>query len=115
MVSAVCQVLGSEPLESDGGSKLAQLRYPPKPASSAYAPDAEDIIRIVVGDLENRKNSALDIANLSNRPEVDVKVDGHAIVSRHLAILAMTGAGKSWASRRIIEELANKNYPIVIF
>jgi uncharacterized protein len=41
--------------------------------------------------------------------------DGHAIVSRHLAILAMTGAGKSWTSRRIIEELAKKNYPIVIF
>jgi DNA helicase HerA-like ATPase len=27
----------------------------------------------------------------------------------------MTGAGKSWTSRRIIEELARKNYPIVIF
>ena len=27
----------------------------------------------------------------------------------------MTGAGKSWTARRIIEELARKNYPIVIF
>ena len=27
----------------------------------------------------------------------------------------MTGAGKSWTSRRIIEQLAKKNYPIVIF
>jgi hypothetical protein len=27
----------------------------------------------------------------------------------------MTGAGKSWTARRIIEELAKKNYPIVIF
>ena len=42
-------------------------------------------------------------------------VDGHAIVTRHLAILAMTGAGKSWTARRIIEQLAAKNYPIVIF
>ena len=41
--------------------------------------------------------------------------DGHAIVTRHLAILAMTGAGKSWTARRIIEQLAAKNYPIVIF
>ena len=27
----------------------------------------------------------------------------------------MTGAGKSWTARRIIEQLAEKNYPIVIF
>ena len=44
-----------------------------------------------------------------------MKVDGHAIVTRHLAILAMTGSGKTWASRRIIEELAQRGYPIVIF
>src|SRR5258707_62774 len=54
-------------------------------------------------------------ARLSNRPEINVLVDGHDVVTRHLAILAMTGAGKSWTSRRIIEQLADKNYPIVIF
>jgi DNA helicase HerA-like ATPase len=27
----------------------------------------------------------------------------------------MTGAGKSWTARRIIEQIASKNYPIVIF
>ena len=32
VVSAVCQVLGSEPLESEGSGKLDSLRYPPKPA-----------------------------------------------------------------------------------
>jgi uncharacterized protein len=69
----------------------------------------------VLGDLQQKQNRALDIATLSNRPEVDVKVDGHAIVTRHLAILAMTGAGKSWTARQIIEQLAAKNYPIVIF
>ncbi|MGI8467773.1 MAG: ATP-binding protein [Pyrinomonadaceae bacterium] len=83
----------------------------------AYRPDSEDIARIVVGDLNDPKkqNRALDIATLANRPEVNIMVDGHAIVSRHLAILAMTGAGKSVTARRIIEELAKKNYPIVIF
>lgn len=69
----------------------------------------------MLGELQQKENRALDIATLSNRPEVDVKVDGHAIVTRHLAILAMTGAGKSWTARRIIEQLAAKNYPIVIF
>lgn len=114
MVTAVCQVLGVEPLVGAGG-KLDHLRYPPQPASSAYRPDSADIARVVLGELASRQNRALDIATLSNRPEVDVTIDGHAIVTRHLAILAMTGAGKSWTARRIIEELARKNYPMVIF
>ncbi len=114
IVTAVCQVLGYE-LKGEESGKLESLRYPPKPATSAYRPDSEDLERVLVGNLENNRNSALDIATLSNSPDIDVKVDGHAIVTRHLAILAMTGAGKSWAARRIIEELANKNYPMVIF
>ena len=115
MVTAVCQILGAEPINGRAGGKLDHLRYPPQPASSAYRPDSDDIARVVLGELQERENRALDIAHLSNRPEVDAKVDGHAIVTRHLAILAMTGAGKSWTARRIIEQLSNKHYPIVIF
>ena len=115
VVSAVCQVLGSEPLEGEGSGKLDSLRYPPKPATSAYRPDSRDLERVLVGDLDKNQISAMDVATLSNRSTVDVKLDGHAIVTRHLAILAMTGAGKSWAARRVIEQLASKNYPIVIF
>lgn len=115
MVTAVCQVLGSEPLEGSKGGKLDHLRYPPQPATNAYGPEPKDIARVVLGELEQRRGRALDIARLSNRNDVDVEVDGHAIVTRHLAILAMTGAGKSWTARRIIEQLAQRNYPIVIF
>ena len=115
MVTAVCQILGAEPLSGGKGGRLDNLRYPPQPASSAYRPESKDIARVVLGELEEKQSRALDLATLSNRPEVDVKVDGHAIVSRHLAILAMTGAGKSVTARRIIEQLAAKNYPIVIF
>ena len=115
MVTAVCQVLGSEPLAGGAGGRLDHVRYPAQPASTAYRPESADIARVVLGELQQRQSRALDIATLSNRPEVDVKVDGHAIVTRHLAILAMTGAGKSWTARRIIEQLAAKNYPIVIF
>ena len=63
---------------------------------------------------EKRKR-ALDLAHLANRQDVDVRVDGHAVVVRHLAILAMTGSGKTWTARRIIEELSHKHYPILIF
>jgi DNA helicase HerA-like ATPase len=115
MVTAVCQVLGSEPRAGNKEGKLNHLRYPPKPASTAYRPDGGDISRIVLGQLAKNDDRALDIAALSNRDAVTVKVDGHVVVTRHLAILAMTGAGKTWAARRTIEELSNKKYPIVIF
>lgn len=115
MVTAVCQVLGTENRGGNEGGRLGNLRYPAQPATSAYRPDPDDVRRVVLGDLSQRAHRGLDIAVLSNRPEVDVLVDGHAIVTRHLAILAMTGAGKSWTARRIIEEIASKNYPIVIF
>lgn len=115
MVTAVCQILGSEPLGGAAGGRLDHLRYPAQPATSAYRPTSADIARVVLGELQTKQDRALDLATLSNRPEIDVKVDGHAVVSRHLAILAMTGAGKSWTARRAIEELAKKNYPMVIF
>lgn len=115
MVTAVCQVLGSESLDGARGGKLDHLRYPPQPASRSYRPASDDIARVVLGDLQENRARALDIGVLANRPEVDVQIDGHAIVSRHLAILAMTGAGKSWTARRVIEQLTQKNYPIVIF
>src|SRR5947209_266826 len=50
MVTAVCQVLGSEPLDG-GGSKLDHLRYPAQPASTAYRPSSADVARVVLGDL----------------------------------------------------------------
>jgi hypothetical protein len=115
MVTAVCQVLGAESRDGEASGRLDHLRYPAQPASSAYRPAAEDIARVVIGDLQQREGRALDIATLSNRPEIGVLVDGHAVVTRHLAILAMTGAGKSWTARRLVEELAKKNYPIVVF
>ncbi len=115
IVSAVCQVLGYEQLTGGWSGKLESLRYPPKPATRAYDPDSKDLKRVLVGKLEDESKSAINIATLSNRDNVDVEVDGHAIVTRHLAILAMTGTGKSWTARRIIEQLSAKSYPMVIF
>lgn len=114
MVTAVCRIIGAEPLQGSTG-KLDALRYPPRPASSAYRPPADAIARLISGELQGDARRALDVATLANRDDVSVQIDGHAIVTRHLAILAMTGAGKSWAARRVVEQLAARNYPIVIF
>jgi uncharacterized protein len=113
VVTAVCRVLGYEPQNASGSGRLDHLRYPAQPTTSAYRPQANDLSRIVLGELN--ENRGLDIATLSNRREINVLIDGHTVVIRHLAILAMTGAGKSWTARRLIEQLAKKNYPVVIF
>src|SRR5215831_5195175 len=70
MVTAVCQVLGSEPLAGAAGGRLDHLRYPAQPASSAYRPMSSDIAWVVLGELESRQARALDLATLSNRPEI---------------------------------------------
>src|SRR5690606_181671 len=49
------------------------------------------------------------------RSDVTVSLKTNAVVARHMAILAMTGGGKTVAARRIIRELLNLRYPIVIF
>ncbi len=109
MITARCKVLG---IENEDGS-LDVLGYPIKPASPVYKPMKNDVQQMLLGDLsEDRK---IKLGHLKTRPEVEVSIDGHYIVSRHLAILAMTGAGKTVTCRKILEELIRKEYPILIF
>ena len=54
------------------------------------------------------------IGTLIGRPDVEVKIKTNVIVARHMAILAMTGGGKTVAARRIIRELLEAGYPLVI-
>lgn len=118
MISALCRVLGYEDkYAKDKHEPLKKLRYPPMPASVVYRPSNEDLQRIIMGGLQedSLKYRRIDLGNLTTRADVDLFIDGQPLVSRHVAILAMTGAGKSWTARRIIEELADKHYPIVIF
>ena len=47
---------------------------------------------------------------------VNVYLDINELITKHFCVLAMTGAGKSWAISVLIEELAlNYDIPIVIF
>lgn len=118
MITAVCRVLGYEEKENRTQyESLKKLRYPPQPATPVYRPCKDDLQRIIMGSLRDKElqHRRLDLGWLATRRDVDLFVDGHPIVARHVAILAMTGAGKSWTSRRIIEELVTRQYPIIVF
>jgi DNA helicase HerA-like ATPase len=64
--------------------------------------------------LSHPETSAL-IGHLSTRDSIPVYVSLNELVSRHTAILAMTGAGKSYTAGVLIEELMKKKGSVVVF
>jgi len=107
-ITAKCEVLG---IERENG-ELKPLTFPIQPASEVYRPSPEDFSNIISGQL--KEHQKIEIGTLRSREDVKIFVNGAPIVSRHLAILAMTGAGKSYACRTILESLAEKGYPMLI-
>jgi hypothetical protein len=72
-------------------------RHPPPPLAKVY--EASDSVLKKIFSKEDElgkpKPGWIKIGYLANHPTVPVYVNINAIVSRHLAILALTGAGKS--------------------
>ena len=93
------------------GNGLELPRYGIKPGSPVRLARNETLKRILKQDEEK---SAL-IGALSARESVPVYLSINDLVSRHCAILAMTGAGKSYTVGVLVEELLKKNGSIVIF
>lgn len=100
---------GEEGLDSE----LSSLTYPVKPSGEVLYPPAEAVRELLLGG--DTDPARLRIGTLIARNDVEVWLSARAIISRHLAILAMTGGGKTVAARRIIKELIRLNYPLVIF
>lgn len=93
-------------------SSLFPLTYPVKPASEVFHPPADAIRKLLIGGREEERN--VRIGNLIARSDVEVTLSAPRLVARHLAILAMTGGGKTVAARRIIRELIGHGYPVLI-
>jgi uncharacterized protein len=102
-------VLGSAPIGNY--STLSPLNYPVSPGAEVTLPPADAVRRILTGDEDVHR---LKLGHLVGRRDVDVQIKTNPIVARHMAILAMTGGGKTVAARRVIRELLSVNYPLVI-
>lgn len=96
----------------DDVSRLFPLTYPVRPASRVFHPPAEAVRRLLVGERTTERSA--EIGTLIARKDVDVTISSSRLVSRHIAILAMTGGGKTVAARRIIRELIRDGYPVLI-
>jgi uncharacterized protein len=101
MITATCKVVG---VQRDG--RLEPPKYPVQPAGRVYVPPADEIEAFLVGDTPEHRR--LYLGTERGNKDVNVFVDGHMVVSRHLAVLASTGAGKTVATRKLLEELMAK-------
>ena len=102
-------VLGTTP--TNDFKRLQPLNYPVSPGSEVRLPPAESVKTILMGDEDTHR---LQLGCLIGRPDVDIRIKTNAIVARHMAILAMTGGGKTVAARQIISELMRAGYPLLI-
>jgi DNA helicase HerA-like ATPase len=110
-------ILGTTFGADPGAAQMSPLTYPVKPSAEVLYPPADDVRRLLTGEDESKKPppAKLLVGSLIARGDVPVVLGAKQVVSRHLAILAMTGGGKTVAARRIIRELIELRYPLVIF
>ena len=83
-------------------------RVPIKPGEKVYLARDEDLEKIFA-------NGHLRIGRLIARGDIEVRLDANRLVSRHFAVLAVTGAGKSNTIAVLTKELVdNVNATVVI-
>jgi DNA helicase HerA-like ATPase len=81
-------------------------RLPPRAGTPIYVTDSEMLAR-VLSKRAMGQTGAAHIGSLLSRPvgEVPIAIDLRAVTSTHLAIIASTGAGKSYLAGVLVEEL----------
>ncbi len=86
-------------------------RVPPEPGTPIFKAPRETL-EAVFGKDDGTK---VHIGHLLTREDVKVYIDIDSIVSRHLAVLAVTGAGKSNTVSVIVEGLLEKSGTVLVF
>lgn len=84
---------------------------PPEPGIEVYEAVSEDLSAIFSPD----RPEWVRIGTLLRNTEVDAKINITKVVSRHLAVLAMTGMGKSNLVSLLAKEVSKINGTMVIF
>jgi DNA helicase HerA-like ATPase len=106
-------IIGSTGTSATTDLRMSPVTYPVRPAAGVFNPPPEIVQRLLTGAEDD--SVKLHLGTLIGRGDVEVSLTANKIVSRHLAILAMTGGGKTVAARRVLRELTKIKYPVVIF
>jgi len=103
---AICNIIGYR----DSDNILKSLKTPFEPGIEVIKAN-DEFIKETLG-LEKDTNAAY-IGKLSYY-DIDVYLDLNKLLNKHIAILAKSGSGKSFCTGVIIEELIEKNIPVII-
>lgn len=79
-----------------------------EPDSIVYSADQE-----LISDTLGLEDAGLGIGTLETNPDIDIFVDQDDFY-KHFAVLAQTGAGKSYLTGVLIEELLEQDFPVLI-
>jgi len=93
------------------GEGIEPPKHSLRPASPVFMTKDETIAKL----LRVPEARAMPVGTVETRPSVTVSLDANRLVGMHCAILAMTGAGKSYTGGVIIEELLKKGGAVVVF
>ena len=102
-------IRGKVKILGDVNDNLKLPRTPALPGTEIKLADA-DVLKEIF-----EVTNPIRLGTLVNQKEVEVNVDANPILSRHLAILAMTGAGKSNTVSVLIDQLLAYNVPVFVF
>ncbi|MCF7798942.1 ATP-binding protein [Candidatus Woesearchaeota archaeon] len=106
MTTAICQIIGYK--DKDG--KIKQLRIPFEPGSEVLSAEDEFITAVI--KLESSEKGAY-IGKLEGR-DIPVELDLKKLLTKHVAVLAKSGSGKSYTVGVLLEEIMEKNVPLLI-
>jgi len=97
-LGATARILGY--LEEKYG-RIISPRFPPYPGAKVYRAPPEILAKIF-------GNGHITVGHLRSHSEVPVKLNVDELVSKHFAVLAITGAGKSYSVAIIVSRIINE-------
>lgn len=103
---ATCSIIGKRDKDI-----LTALHTPLQPGS--IVEQAED--QFIIQTLGLGKKEGAYLGTLNGREEIDVHLDLNKVLSKHVVVLAKTGAGKSYATGVLLEEILDRKIPVIIF
>ncbi len=106
-IIAKCQIIGYK----DDKGIIRQIRNPFDIDTEVLKAENDFIKSIVVGD-ESIKNGAF-IGKLEGT-DIDIYLDLNKLLTKHIAVLAKSGSGKSYSVGVLLEEIMERNVPLLV-
>lgn len=106
MTTALCQVIGFK--DKDG--KVKKLRIPFEPGSEVFIAEDDFISQVI--KLDDADSGAY-VGKLDGK-DIKISLDLKKLLTKHVAILAKSGSGKSYTVGVLLEEIMEKGVPLLI-